>query len=117
MCTLMGFWLLLVSIKFNPSPTQQEFSMFHRPTPSSPAYPNNPGDLDHHASLMARAKADATRLRNEAIRDFGSHAFANFWRDANAVCQSMEASVGSAARSARRLQARLARRQAPTHSA
>ncbi|MBY0464819.1 MAG: hypothetical protein K2W33_07720 [Burkholderiales bacterium] len=94
--------------------------MSHRPTPSAPSAPactDSLGNFDHHASLMARAKADAARLRNEAIRDFGTHAFANFWRDANTVWQHMEASVGSAARSARRLQARLNRRQAPTHSA
>ena len=82
--------------------------MFHSQTPSSPACT---------ASLMARAKADAMRLRSEAIRDFGAHAFANFWRDANSVWQHVEASVGSASRSAHRLQARLNRRQAPTHSA
>lgn len=91
--------------------------MSHRHTPSSPACTGSLGDLDPHASLMACAKADATRLRNEAIRDFGTDAFANFWRDANTVWQHMEASVGSASRSARRLQARLDRRQAPTHSA
>ncbi len=91
--------------------------MSHRHTPSSPACPDSLADLDPHACLMARAKADAARLRNEAIRDFGTHAFANFWRDANTVWQHMEASAGSATRSARRLQARLDRRQAPTHSA
>lgn len=91
--------------------------MSHHPAPSSPACSDSLGNLDRHASLVARAKADAARLRNEAIRDFGADAFANFWRDANTVWQHMEASVGSASRSARRLQARLDRRQAPTHSA
>lgn len=91
--------------------------MSHRPAPSSPACTHSLDDLNHHDCLMARAKADATRLRNEAIRDFGTHAFVNFWREANTVWQHLEASVGSASRSARRLQARLNRRQTPTRSA
>lgn len=117
MCIWSGFGVLAVSIKFNPSPTHPELTMSHRPTPSSPTCTDSLVERDHHACLMARAKADATRLRNEAIRDFGANTFANFWRDANSVWQHMEASVGSATRSARRLQARLDRRQAPTPSA
>lgn len=91
--------------------------MSHRPVPSSPACTHSMDDLNHHAGLMALAKADATRLRNEAIRDFGASTFANFWRDANTVWQHMEASAGSATLSARRLQARLGRRKAPMPSA
>lgn len=91
--------------------------MPHRPAPSSPACTDRLAELDHHARLMARAQADATQLRNEAIRDFGANTFANFWRDANTVWQHVAASAGSTSRSARRLQARLNRRQVPTHSA
>lgn len=90
--------------------------MSHHPAPSSSACTNGLDDLNHHDCLMTRAKADATRLRNEAIREFGVGTFANFWREANIVWQHMTASAGSASRSARRLQARLSRRQAPTPS-
>ena len=91
--------------------------MSHSPTPSSQTSAPSLGGIDPHANLVAHAKAEAMRLRSEAIRDFGTHAFANFWREANTVWQHLEASAGSASRSARRLQARLNRRQAPTHSA
>jgi len=104
--------------------------MAHSTTPLSPACIGNPDNLDIHdspdthgkhahaadACLVARARLEASRLRNEAIRDFGSQTFANVWRDANAVWQRMESSAGSASRSARRLQARLARLQPHTPS-
>jgi hypothetical protein len=115
MCIFGGFVLVVASIKFSPSTNHQEFSVFNSPSHSSQASEShNPSD---HDCLVARAKAEASRMRAEAIRDFGTHAFANFWRDANSVWQYMAASAGSASRSARRLQARLDHRQAPTHSA
>ena len=91
--------------------------MSHHFTPAS--HTCNDSLLDPHAydCQMSRAKTAATQMRNEAIRDFGTHAFPNFWRDANTVWQNMVASIGLAARSARRLQTRLARRQASTPSA
>ena len=61
--------------------------MSHRPAPSSPACTDSLDDLNHHDCLMARAKADATRLRNEAIRDFGASTFANFWREASTAAR------------------------------
>ncbi len=94
--------------------------MSHHFTPASHTCNDSLGDPHAHDCQMTRAKADATRMRSEAIRDFGTHAFLNFWREANTVWQHMVASVASiglAARSARRLQTRLARRQAPTPSA
>ena len=89
--------------------------MFNSPTPSLHASENL--DVTDHASLMARAKAEASRMRTEAVRDFGNQAFANFWRDANTVWQQMESGIHSATRSTRRLQARMNRRQSHTHSA
>lgn len=91
--------------------------MSQRLTPASRTCNDSLGDPHAYDYQMARGKADATRLRNEVIREFGTHAFANFWRDANAVWHRMEASVGSTARSARRLQIRLDKRQAPMPSA
>lgn len=56
------------------------------------------------------AKAEAERLRHEAMRDFGNQAGDDFWRGADAVYQRcLEASHQLARRSATRLQARLAR--------
>lgn len=73
-----------------------------------------PGDnidshADHHVRLVAQAKTEALRLRREAVRDFGSQAFANVWRDADAVWQRLQSPWALAGRSARRWQARLAR--------
>jgi hypothetical protein len=57
------------------------------------------------------AKAEAERLRRQAMRDVGSQAADDFWRGADAVYQRcLEASHTLAERSATRLQARLARR-------
>ena len=91
--------------------------MSHRFTPASHTCTDSFGNPYTYDCQMQRAKADATRMRNEAIRDFGTHAFPHFWRDANTVWQHMVANVGNAARSACSLQTRLARRQAPEHSA
>ncbi len=66
-------------------------------------------DADNHDRLVAQAKAQALRLRREAVRDFGSQAFANVWRDADAVWQRLQGPLAVAGRSARRWQARLAR--------
>ncbi len=57
------------------------------------------------------AKAEAERLRCEAMRDFGNEVVDDFWRGADAVYQRcLESSHTLAERSADRLQARLARR-------
>lgn len=57
------------------------------------------------------AKAEAQRLRLQAMRDFGRDAVDDFWRGADAVFQRcLDANPTSAERSATRLQARLARR-------
>lgn len=53
------------------------------------------------------AKAEAQRLRDQAMRDFGRASMDDFWRGANAVWQRGQA---TAKRSATRLQVRLARR-------
>lgn len=64
---------------------------------------------DQHARLVAQAKTEALRLRQEAVRDFGSQAFANVWRDADAVWQRLQGPLAVAGRSARRWQACLTR--------
>lgn len=57
------------------------------------------------------AKAEAERLRRQAMHDFGNQAADDFWRGADAVYQRcLEASHTLAERSATRLQARLTRR-------
>lgn len=70
---------------------------------------------EDHARLMAAARARARTLRSQAIRDFGTQTWADFWRGADAVWQRMQ--PGQAAgqapiRSATRLQNRLARHRA-----
>ena len=70
-------------------------------------------DSSNHARLMDQAKAEAARLRSEAIQHFGDEALGDFWRGANTVWQrSLLSGQGLAQRSAARLRARLARRQA-----
>ena len=69
-------------------------------------------DPRQHARLIEQAKAEAARLRSEAIQHFGDEALGDFWRGANAVWQRMQAGHGLAQRSAARLRARLARRDA-----
>ena len=77
---------------------------------SAPATPD-----DDHARLMAAARARASDLRSQAIRDFGTQTWADFWRGADAVWQRMQpgqAAGQATTRSATRLQTRLARHQA-----
>ena len=57
--------------------------------------------------LHELAKAEAQRLRDQAMRDFGRASMDDFWRGANTVWQRGQA---TAWRSATRFQARLARR-------
>lgn len=66
-----------------------------------------------HARLMDAAKAEAGRLRHQAVCEFGSGVVDDFWRGANAVWQRMDDVSAQATRSARRLQARLTRRHSP----
>ena len=89
--------------------------MFQNQTTSSQT--SEAHDLSAHANLVALAKTEASRMRSEAIREFGAQAYANFWHDTHAVWQRMESSLHSATHSARRLQARMNRRQSHTHSA
>ena len=64
--------------------------------------PMNPLTPQERAALFDAAKLRAAELRREAIDDF--------WRDADAVLQRcLQDGTAAAARSARRLQARLAR--------
>ena len=57
------------------------------------------------------AKAEAARLRHEAMRDFGQVLVDDFWRGADAIYQRfLETGHTMAQRSTTRLQARLARR-------
>ena len=69
-------------------------------------------DPRQHDKLIEQAKAEAARLRSEAIQHFGDEALGDFWRGANAMWQRMQAGHGMAQRSAARLRARLARRDA-----
>lgn len=78
-----------------------------------PATADTVSASEHHARLMDAAKAEAARLRSQAVREFGCGAFDDFWRGANAVWQRMEDASTLAARSANRLQARLVRRHPP----
>jgi hypothetical protein len=57
--------------------------------------------------LHDQAKMEAQRLRQQAVRDFGSETVDDFWRGANAIWQRGQATAQS---SAVRLRARLARR-------
>jgi len=71
-----------------------------------------PPEASNHGYLIDQAKAEASRLRTEAIRQFGDEALGDFWRGANAVWQrSLLSGQGLAQRSAARLRARLQRRQ------
>lgn len=73
----------------------------------------NPPDVSNYSYLIEQAKAEASRLRTEAIQHFGDEALGDFWRGANAVWQhSLLSGQGLAQRSANRLRARLQRRQA-----
>jgi hypothetical protein len=73
-----------------------------------------------HAERVQAALAEAHRLRQQAIRDCGATAYADFWRGANAVWEAMVSGQVRAVRSARRWQARLQRHRAdvshPPHS-
>ena len=69
---------------------------------------NNPAlDTATQHRLHDLAKAEAQRLRRQAMCDFGSEAVDDFWRGANALWQHGQT---AAQRSAARLQVRLARR-------
>jgi hypothetical protein len=79
------------------------------------SYPSDrslPPDLQAHARLIGEARARAQRLRSEAIRDFGTHAWDDVWRGANAVWHRMQSGQAAAARSTTRLHTRLTRHQA-----
>ncbi|MDP2369275.1 hypothetical protein [Rhodoferax sp.] len=72
----------------------------------------NPPDTANYGHLIDQAKAEAARLRSEAIQHFGDEALGDFWRGANAVWQrSLLSGQGLAQRSAARLRARLLRQQ------
>jgi hypothetical protein len=61
--------------------------------------------------LYDLAKAEAARMRHEAMRDFAHVLMDDFWRGADAVYQcGLQSSHSLVQRSATRLQARLARR-------
>jgi len=77
----------------------------------------SPSGRDAHARRIDLAQAEALRLRQEAIRDFGVQTFANVWREADEVWQRLETRLNGAARSAQRLQARMGRRSAATRAA
>jgi hypothetical protein len=99
-CHLASFQGLAYSIKFKPSTTYLEPAMNHQAIDASTQH-----------RLHDLAKAEAQRLRHEAMRDLGNQAADDFWRGADAVYQRcLEASHSLAQRSASRLQARLARR-------
>lgn len=67
-------------------------------------------DVTAQARLHDLAKAEAQRLRREAIQNFGCEATDDFWRGADAVWQrSLQSGQALVTRSAARLQARLAR--------
>lgn len=67
-------------------------------------------DAAAQARLHDLAKAEAQRLRREAIQNFGCEAMDDFWRGADAVWQrSLQTGQAWAERSAARLTARLAR--------
>lgn len=67
-------------------------------------------DAATQARLHDLAKAEAMRLRREAIRNFGGEVVDDFWRGADAVWQrSLQTGQAMVERSAARLQARLAR--------
>lgn len=67
-------------------------------------------DAATQARLHDLAKAEAVRLRREAVQNFGREAADDFWRGADAVWQrSLQTGQALAERSAARLNARLAR--------
>jgi len=67
-------------------------------------------DTAMQARLHDLAKADATRLRGEAMQQVGGEVLDDFWRGADAVWQrSLQTGQALAERSAARLTARLAR--------
>jgi hypothetical protein len=67
-------------------------------------------DAATQARLHDQAKAEAMRLRSEAIRNFGDEIVDDLWRGADAVWQrSLQTGQALAERSAARLKARLAR--------
>lgn len=70
-------------------------------------------DTTRDATLIDQAKAEASRLRREAIEQFGNEALADFWRGANAVWQrSVQFGHGLAQRSSARLSTHLPRQHA-----
>lgn len=69
-------------------------------------------DATAQARLHDLAKAEAVRLRREAMQHFGDETVDDFWRGADAVWQrSLRTGQALAERSAARLNARLVRRQ------
>lgn len=69
-------------------------------------------DAATQARLHDLAKAEAQRLRCEAMQHFGGEAVDDFWRGADAVWQrSLQTGQAAAERGAARLKARLARHQ------
>lgn len=67
-------------------------------------------DAATQARLHDLAKAEAQRLRGEAMQHVGAEAVDDFWRGADAVWQrSLQTGQAVAQRSAARLTARLAR--------
>ena len=74
-------------------------------------------DAITQARLHDLAKTEAQRLRRQAIQQFGQEALDDFWRGADAVYQRcLESSSVMVARSATRLQAKLARRARERHA-
>lgn len=70
-------------------------------------------DTTRHTALIEQAKAEASRLRREAIEQFGNDALRGFWRGANAVWgRSVQVGHGLAQRSSARVAARLQRHRA-----
>ncbi|WP_114970802.1 hypothetical protein [Rhodoferax ferrireducens] len=67
-------------------------------------------DVTAQARLHDLAKAEAQRLRGEAMQHVGGEAVDDFWRGADAVWQrSLQTGQAVSERSAARLKARLAR--------
>jgi hypothetical protein len=97
---LDSFQTLACPIKFKPSSTYPEPTMTHDAFDAMP--PPYLHDL---------AKAEAERLRRQAMHDFGHEVVDDFWRGADVVYRHcLQASHTLAERGAARLQARLARR-------
>lgn len=67
-------------------------------------------DAATQARLHDLAKAEAMRLRREAVQNFGCETMDDFWRGANSIWQrSLRTGQAVSERSAARLKARLAR--------